>query len=79
MRSLQCGCMSEFIGPSVRGKLPIRWEKRVEEYVWEMPVSKRGRVDQAGRECCNKRWRLFCHGHPPGGQFFDGTRHQSYR
>lgn len=52
--------MSEVVGPVLIGRLLVKWEKRVEEYITER--GRRG-LDQARRECWNRE--NLC-GHPLG-------------
>ncbi|MEL7177812.1 MAG: reverse transcriptase domain-containing protein [Pseudomonadota bacterium] len=54
---------SEVSGPGVRGRPPVKWLSRVEEYMKERNV----RGLNAGRELCRDRdrWRRLCRGHPP--------------
>jgi len=62
----------------VRGRPPVKWINRVDEY-WRERDDRRG-LDHAVRECRNReRWRLFCRGHPLEGIPQRGTRHQRYR
>ncbi len=58
--------MSEIVGPNSRGKTHGRWEDGVKkEYMYEGGATRRGRLNQARKECLDReRWRLFCHGHP---------------
>ncbi len=59
--------MSESVGPNGRGNPPGRWRDRVNEYMCERGATRGGRVDQAKRECLDrKRWMLL-----------EGARHQS--
>jgi len=55
-------------GTGVRGRPPVKWENRVEEYMRER---NRGRMQGLGyaRNACQNRnnWRHFCRGHPLGG------------
>ncbi len=56
-------------GRGVRGRLPVKWINRVEEY-WRESGQERGggslrNLEQARRECQDReKWKLFCHGHP---------------
>ncbi len=71
--------MSESMGPNNRGRPPVRWRDRVKEYIRERGATRGGGLDQAKRECMDrKRWRLFCLW-PPWGTFPEGARHQSCR
>ncbi|KAK3893161.1 hypothetical protein Pcinc_003002 [Petrolisthes cinctipes] len=59
---------SEVVGPGVRGRPPVRWQNRVEEYVKERNMRGRGGLEQVRRECWNREnWRHFCRGHPLEG------------
>ncbi|KAK3893665.1 hypothetical protein Pcinc_002527 [Petrolisthes cinctipes] len=59
---------SEVVGPGVRGRPPVRWQNRVEEYVKERNMRGRGGLEQVRRECWNREnWRHFCPGHPLEG------------
>ncbi len=52
--------MSESVGPNSRGRPPVRWRDRAKEYICERGATRGGRLDQAKRECLDrKRWRLF--------------------
>ncbi len=71
--------MSESVGPNSRGRPTRRWRDRVKEYLCERCATKRGGLDQAKRECLDrKRWRLFCL-FCPWGTLPEGARRQSYR
>ena len=52
-------------GGGVRGRPPVKWINRVEEYLRGRGI---GRIDR-GRVMCRDRaqWRKFCRGHPLGG------------
>jgi len=57
--------VSEIEGPSRRGRPLGRWKDKVKEYMCERGAGRRGRLEQARRECLDReRWRLFCLGHP---------------
>ncbi|KAK4320818.1 hypothetical protein Pmani_008357 [Petrolisthes manimaculis] len=59
---------SEVVGRGVRGRPPVRWQNRVEEYVKERNMRGRGGLDRVRRECLNREdWRLFCRATPLGG------------
>ncbi len=63
---------SESVDPNGRGRPPGRWRDRVKS-MCERGVTRGARLDQVKRECLDReKWRLFCHGHPFGG---DGIRH----
>ncbi len=64
--------VSESVGPNSRGRPPGKWKDRVKEYMCEEDATRGGRLDQARRECLDrKRWKFFCCGYPlgndPGG------------
>ena len=59
---------SRLEGTGVRGRPPVTWENRVEEYIRER--NQRGmRGLGCARTVCRDRdsWGLFCRGHPLGG------------
>ncbi len=57
--------MSEIEGGNVRGRPPVKWRDRVQEYVRERGEGSLRNLEQARRECQNReRWKLFCRGHP---------------
>ncbi len=57
--------MSEIEGGNVRGRPPVKWRDRVQEYVRERGEGSLRNLEQARRECQDReRWKLFCHGHP---------------
>ncbi len=58
--------VSESVGPSSRGRPPVRWRDREKEYMCERDVTRGAEgLDQGRRECLGReRWRLFCCGHP---------------
>ncbi len=57
--------MSETEGGNVRGRPPVKWRDRVQEYVRERGEGSLRNLEQARRECQDReRWRLFCCGHP---------------
>ncbi len=56
--------ISEIGGGNVRGRPPIKWRNRVQEYVRERVEGSLRNLEQA-RECQDReRWKLFCRGHP---------------
>ncbi len=56
--------MSESVGPSSRGRPPVRCRDRVKEYMCERGATRGRGLDQGRRECLDReRWRLFCHDH----------------
>ena len=59
----------------VRGRPPVKWEDRVIEYVNERGEGRIRGLENAREECKNReKWRLFCRGHPLGGEFLgEGT------
>ncbi len=61
--------MSESVGPSSRGRPPVRWRDRVKGYMCERGATREGGLDQARRKCMDReRWKLFCCGQPLGGR-----------
>ena len=59
---------SSIEGVGVRGRPPVKWEDRVQEYVRERGVNGMRGLEQARKECKDRnRWRLFCRGHPLEG------------
>ncbi len=57
--------MSEIEGGNVRGRPPVKWKHRVQEYVRERGEGSLRNLEQARRECQDReRWKLFCRGHP---------------
>ncbi len=51
---------------NVRGRPPVTWRDRVQEYVRERGGG--SYLEQARRECQDReRWKFFCRGHPPVG------------
>ncbi len=57
--------MSEIEGGNVRGRPPVKWRDRVQEYVRERGGESLRNLEQARRECQDReRWKLFCCGHP---------------
>ncbi len=57
--------MSEIEGGNVRGRPPVKWRDRVQEYVRERGGGFWRNLKQARRECQDKeRWRFFYRGHP---------------
>ncbi len=52
-------------GGNVRGRPPVKWRDRVQEYVRERGKRSLRNLKQARGECQDReRWKLFCHGHP---------------
>ncbi len=57
--------VSEIEGWNVRGRPPVKWRDRVQEYVRERGKGSLRNLEQARRECQDReRWKLFCYGHP---------------
>ncbi len=57
--------MSEIEGGNVRGRPPVKWRDRVQEYVRERGEGYLRNIEQARRGCQDReRWKLFCRGHP---------------
>ncbi len=64
---LECkvGGECEVEGGNVRGRPPVKWRDRVQEYVRERGGGSLRNLEQAWRECQDReRWKLFCCGHP---------------
>ncbi len=56
--------MSEIEGGYVRGRPPVKWRDRVQEYVRERGEGSLRNLYQTRRECQDReRWKLFCLGH----------------
>ncbi len=61
----QEGYMSEIEGENFRGKPPVKWRDRVQEYVRERGEGSLRNLEQARRACQDsERWKLLCRGHP---------------
>ncbi len=57
--------VSETDGGNVRGRPPMKWRDRVQEYVRERGEGSLRNLEQAMGECQDReRWKLFCRGHP---------------
>ncbi len=57
--------MSVMEGGNIRGRPPVKWRDRVQEYVSEKGEGSLRNLEQARRECQDReRWKLFCRGHP---------------
>ncbi len=57
--------VSEIEGDNVRGRPPVKWRERVQEYVRESCEGSLRSLEQARRECQDREtWKLFCCGHP---------------
>ncbi len=57
--------VSEIDGGNVRGRPPVKWRDRVQEYVRERGEGSLRSLEQARGECRDReRWKLFCLGHP---------------
>ncbi len=57
--------VSEIEGGNVRGRPPVKWRDRVQEYVRERGEGSLRNLDQTRGECRDReRWKLFCRGHP---------------
>ncbi len=58
--------MSEIAEGNVRGRPPVMWRDRLQEYVRERGEGSLRNLEQARKECQDReRWKLFCHGHSP--------------
>ncbi len=68
--------MSEIDGGNVRGRPPVKWRDRVQEYVRDRGEGSLRNLEQARRECQDReRWKRFSHGHPLVGA--SRSRHQN--
>ncbi len=57
--------MCEIQGENVRGRPPVKWRDRVQEYVRDRGEGALRNLEQAKRVCQDReRWKLFCRGHP---------------
>ncbi len=55
-------CVSEIEGGNARGRPPVKWKDRVQEYVRERGERSVRSFDQARRECLDgSSWKLFCY------------------
>ncbi len=56
----------EIKGGNVRGRPPVKWRDRVQEYVRERGEGSLRNLEQASGGGCQdrERWKLFCHGQP---------------
>ncbi len=55
--------MSEIEGGNVRGRPPVKWRDRVQEYASERGEGSLRNLEQARRECQDReRWNI-CRGH----------------
>ena len=58
---------SEVSGMAGRGRPPVTWEGKIEQYLGERVTGGRRAIEAAKRACTDRIvWRPFCHGHPPG-------------
>ncbi len=65
-------------GRGVRGRPPVKWISRVEEY-WRERAGGRG-MECTERECLNREtWRQLFRGHPLVVGSREGTRRRRYR
>ncbi len=53
--------VSEIEGGSVKGRPPVQWRDRVQEYVRDRGEGSLRNLEQAWDR---ERWKLFCRGHP---------------
>ncbi len=68
--------VSEIEGENVRGRPPVKWRDRVQEYVRERSEGSSRNFEQARGECQDReKWKLFCCGHPLVGA--PRSRHQN--
>ncbi len=57
--------MSEIEGGNVRGRRPVKWRDRLQEYVRERGGRALRNLEQARGGCQDReRWKLFCRGQP---------------
>ncbi len=71
--------MSESVSPNSRGRPPGRWKDRANKYISERGATRRGKLDQARRDCLDwERWELFYRDHPLWGRSLEGVRCQNY-
>ncbi len=57
--------VSEIDGGHVRGRPPVKWRDKVQEYVRERDEGSLRSLEQARGECRDReRWKLLCCGHP---------------
>ncbi len=57
--------MSEIEGGNARGRPPVKWRDRVQEYVIKRGEGSLRNLELLRRECQDReRWKLFCHGYP---------------
>ncbi len=57
--------VSEIEGGNVRGRPPVKWRDRVQEYVRVRGERSLRNLEQARGECQDReRFKLFCRGHP---------------
>ncbi len=57
--------VSEIEGGNVKGRPPVKWMDRVQEYVSERSEGSLRNHEQARGKCQDReRWKLFCRGHP---------------
>ncbi len=55
--------VNEMEGGNVRGRPPVKWRDRLQEYVRERGGGSLRNLEQARRECQDReRWKLFCRG-----------------
>ncbi len=70
--------VSEIEGGNVRGRPPVKWRDRVQEYVRDRGEGSLRNLEQGRMEYQNReRWKLFCRGHPLVGA--PRSRHQNER
>ena len=70
---------SKIEGRGVRGRPPIRWLNRVDEYCRERNERGVNGLQRVRGACLDRvRWRSFCRGHSLEGEFPEGKRRQSY-
>ncbi len=68
--------MSEIEGGNVRGRPPVKWRDRMQEYVSERGEGSLRNLEQVSGECQDReKWKLFCCGHSLVGA--PRSRHQN--
>ncbi len=69
--------VSEIEGGTVRGRPPMKWIDRAQEYVRERGEGSLRNLEQARGECQDReRWKLFCSGHPLVGALRSRRRNE---
>ncbi len=60
--------MSEIEGGNVRGRPPVKWRDRVQEYVRERGEGSLRKLEQARRECQDREMEALLPWPSPGGR-----------